>query len=307
MATVTMAHTIENRVQQELNGSADVLEQTGYPGLEGQLSKFSITSSQGHDAPRWYLWEGGFLALGRSEGVIRPHAHHAIQIVISIDGMAGIRGARGDWRSGRGIIVRPDAVHSYDARGSLGAMLMLDPESIEGTWLRTALVKDITLLPDTVFASCVAELRKFCEQPFEGMAVRELIRHCVQSLCAGAPPTRQRDPRVTVVLNAIRESTNLRLSVDTAAALVHLSPSRFAHLFKQQVGLPFRRYMLWRKLTRATLTIARERTITAAAQAADFADAAHVTRTFQQMFGIPPSAMMQGDFFEIDSPFELAR
>lgn len=271
------------------------------------MSKFSIKTSQGHDAPRWYLWDGGFLALGRSQGVIQPHAHHAIQIVITIDGMPGIRGSRGDWRSGRGIIVRPDVVHSFDAQGSLGAMLMLDPESTEGTWLRTALLQEITLLPDTAIASCVAELRQFCEQPFASMEVRGLIRHCVLSLCAGEPPTRHRDPRVTTVLNAIRASTDLRMSVETAATTVHLSPSRFAHLFKQQVGLPFRRYMLWRKLTRATLAIARERTITAAAQAADFADAAHVTRTFQQMFGIPPSAMMQGEFFEISSPFELAR
>jgi len=271
------------------------------------LTEFSIKSSKGYDGPRWYLWEGGFLALGRSEGVIRPHAHHAIQIVISIDGTASIRGSHGDWRSGRGIIVRPDVVHSYNGQGSMGAMLMLDPESTEGAWLRAALLQEITLLPEAALASCVSELRKFCEQPFESLEVRALIRHCVQSLCAGEPPTRHRDPRVTTVLNTIRASADLRTSVETAAAAVHLSPSRFAHLFKHQVGLPFRRYMLWRKLTRATLAIARERTITAAAQAADFADAAHVTRTFHQMFGIPPSTMMQGDFFEITSPFEFAR
>ncbi|MGP1677948.1 MAG: helix-turn-helix domain-containing protein [Burkholderiales bacterium] len=264
-------------------------------------------SSIQYAALRWYLWDGGFLALGRSEGVVPPHAHHAIQIVISIDGAASIRGSRGDWRSGRGIIVRPDARHSYNGQGSLGAMLMLDPESAEGTWLRTALVQEITLLPDVALASCVPALRRFYDQPFESMDVPALIRHCVQSLCAGEPPTRHRDPRVTSVLNAIRASTDLRMSVETAAASVHLSPSRFAHLFKQQVGLPFRRYMLWRKLTRATLAIARERTITAAAQAADFADAAHVTRTFHQMFGIPPSTMLRGDFFEIVSPFEVAR
>ena len=87
--------------------------------------------------------------------------------------------------------------------------------------------------------------------------------------------------------------------------MVFLSPSRFAHLFKQQVGLPFRRYMLWRKLARAVLVIGRERTIAAAAHAADFADAAHLTRTFYQMFGLPPSVIMRGEFFEISSPFEL--
>ena len=43
-----------------------------------------------------------------------------------------------------------------------------------------------------------------------------------------------------------------------------------------------------------------------AAHEADFADAAHLTRTFYQMFGIPPSAMMRGEFFQIPSPFSRA-
>ena len=35
----------------------------------------------------------------------------------------------------------------------------------------------------------------------------------------------------------------------------------------------------------------------------DFADAAHLTRTFYQMVGMAPSALMRGDFVEIASPF----
>jgi len=110
------------------------------------------------------------------------------------------------------------------------------------------------------------------------------------------------DPRVTSVLKAIRESDDLRMSLEQAAALVHLSPGRFAHLFKEQLGLPFRRYLLWRKLTRAMLAIGREPNIAAAAHASDFADAAHLTRTFNDMFGMPPSALMRGEFFEIEPP-----
>ena len=85
--------------------------------------------------------------------------------------------------------------------------------------------------------------------------------------------------------------------------MVHLSPGRFTHLFKDEVGLPFRRYMLWRKVTRAMLSMGRERTLAAAAQCGDFSDAAHLTRTFGQMFGMNPSVLMRGDFFEIPSPF----
>ena len=94
---------------------------------------------------RWYLWDGGFLAVGKSNwGVIPPHSHHAIQIVVAIDGEMAIKGARGDWRTGRGIIVRHDVEHSYDGKGALGAMIFVDPESYEGVWLQTALADDIT-------------------------------------------------------------------------------------------------------------------------------------------------------------------
>jgi AraC-like DNA-binding protein len=136
------------------------------------------------------------------------------------------------------------------------------------------------------------------------MDVQDLVRHCVHALSAGAPPLRRRDPRVSKSLKRINESANLRVTLEEIAASVFLSSSRFAHLFRQPVGLPFRHYLLWRKLARAVLAIGRGESMADAAQAADFADAAHLTRTFHQMFGIKPSALMRGEFFEIHSPFE---
>jgi AraC family transcriptional regulator len=256
--------------------------------------------------PHWYLWDGGYLLLGRGEGIVPPHAHHAIQLAIAIEGTVGIRGARGDFRMARGVIVRSDVEHSYDANGALGAMVFVDPESVEGVWLRTSLRDDITIVPEARLASSIAEIQRFLEQPLESLDVSALVKHCVQAVCAGAPPSRRLDPRITVVLASIRAADELRISIDEAAAMAFLSPSRFAHLFKQQVGLPFRRYMLWRKLTRAMLLIGRDHTIATAAHAADFADAAHLTRTFYQMLGIAPSVLMRGDFFEIPSPFEIS-
>ena len=261
--------------------------------------------SRWSELPQWYLWDGGFLLIGRGYGVVPPHAHHAIQIVIAIEGDIGIKGKRGDWRMCRGAIVRQDVVHSFNPNGALEAMLFVDPESAEGVWLRSALRDDITVVPEPRLTGSVAELQRFVDRPLESLSVQELIKHCVHALCTGVPPSRRLDERVTRVLAAIRSSDELRMSIDDAAAMAFLSPSRFAHLFKQQVGLPFRRYMLWRKLTRAMLIIGRERTISAAAHASDFADAAHLTRTFYQMVGLPPSLLMRGEFFEIAPPFEV--
>jgi len=258
------------------------------------------------NVPRWYLWDGGFLLIGQARGVVPAHSHHAIQIVISLDEPFAVCGHHENWRQGRGIVVRPDAVHSFDCNGAFGAMLFVDPESSEGVWLQTLLAHDITIVPDARLASSVLELRTFTEQPFAGMEIGALIRHCVHALSPGPPPLRRLDPRVTTVLNRIQTSDDLRVSLDTAAGMAFLSPSRFAHLFKQQVGLPFSRYMLWRKLTRAMLAIGSERTIADAAHAADFADAAHLTRTFYQMVGMAPSVLMRGTFAEIASPFSVS-
>ena len=268
------------------------------------LYKPAIPGSQGEsDGPRWYLWDGGFLAIGRAEGVVPPHAHHAFQLVIGIDGAVAAKGERGEWRSGRGLVVPPDVEHSYNSSGAVGAMLFVDPESREGVWLRSTFRREIAFVPEERVAGCADELRRFLERPYESLDIRTLILECVKAVCAGAPPSRKMDERVTKVLQQIRASDDLRISLESAAASVFLSEGRFAHLFKQQVGLPFRRYMLWRKLARAVVAIGRERTLVAAAHAADFADAAHLTRTFYQMFGIPPSVMMRGEFFEIESPF----
>jgi AraC-like DNA-binding protein len=234
---------------------------------------------------------------------VPSHAHHAIQVVIALDGCVAICGNGGRWRESRGVVVRPDAEHSFDCNGAFGAMVFVDPESSEGAWLSASLRQDITVLPDARLDSIVPELRAFAEQQGETQDIAALVRGCVLGSAPGPAPTRRLDSRVTTVLNAIRESDDLRMSLDSAADIACLSPTRFAHLFREQVGLPYSRYMLWRKLTRAMVAVASERTIAAAAHAADFADAAHLTRTFYQMVGMAPSALMRGDFVEISSPF----
>jgi AraC family transcriptional regulator len=256
--------------------------------------------------PRWYLWEGGFPLTARAQGVVPSHAHHAIQIVIALDGCVAICGKDNGWRESRGIVVRPDAEHSFDCNGALGVMVFVDPESSEGTWLSASLQQDITIVPDTRLDSVVPEFRTFVKQPGESPDVVALIRRGVHGLRPGLAPTPRLDSRVTTVLDAIRASDDLRISLDKAAEMAFLSPTRFAHLFKDQVGLPFSRYMLWRKLTRAMVAISSEETIAAAAHAADFADAAHLTRTFYQMVGMAPSVLMRGDFIEIASPFNTS-
>jgi AraC-like DNA-binding protein len=77
-----------------------------------------------------------------------------------------------------------------------------------------------------------------------------------------------------------------------AAGIACLSESRFSHLFVDQIGLPFRTYVLWRRLSSAVDRMASGASLTNAAHEAGFADSAHFSRTFLRMFGIPASVLL---------------
>jgi AraC family transcriptional regulator len=258
--------------------------------------------------PRAYFWDGGWIGIGRSRARVPPHAHHAVQVTISPEGTVRFRGDGEDeeWRSCQGAVVLPDRTHAFDANGALVAMLFLDPECREGRWLCGTLREPITELPPERFARCLPGLGRLSDQLLSAEDAAELVSSLVRSLCVGPPPTRVLDERVTQALELIRRDASSRIPIEQISKKVFLSPSRFAHLFTEEVGLPFRRYVLWRKLTRALQLIGRGQSLSAVAHASGFSDAAHLTRTFNQMFGIPPSLMVGGsEFFEIPAPFEL--
>lgn len=257
-------------------------------------------------APLVYFWDGGWLGVGRSRGTVPPHAHHAIQISIGLDGPVRLRHGEGEWTELEGGLVLPDVPHSFDPRGSLTAMLFVDPESFEGRWLRDSTETPIRAVARERLGSHVEALRRFVEERPDAAGAARLVSGMVRSLCVGPAPFRRIDPRIERVLGVIRERDLRQMPLEEAARGVFLSPSRFAHLFTEEVGLPFRRYMLWRKLSRAMVEFGRGSNLTDAAHAAGFSDSAHLTRTWRQMFGISPTLMLaRGRFYEIPAPFEL--
>ncbi|MEO8307830.1 MAG: helix-turn-helix transcriptional regulator [Pseudomonadota bacterium] len=84
------------------------------------------------------------------------------------------------------------------------------------------------------------------------------------------------------------------MSSAQAAAVAHLSPSRFRHLFVAQTGVSFRGYILWARVGSAVGAAMGGLSWTEAAQAWGFADSAHLSRTCRRMFGIAPTMLIPG-------------
>lgn len=100
----------------------------------------------------------------------------------------------------------------------------------------------------------------------------------------------QRVLHAVAALASAEDRPPLRAQV---AAQVALSESRFNHLFSDQMGVCFRRYRLWLQLRRLLRLLPQHRSLTDAAMHAGFADSAHFSRAFNDMIGLPPSAVLR--------------
>ena len=99
------------------------------------------------------------------------------------------------------------------------------------------------------------------------------------------------DLRVQRVIEHIRNAPEDDHGVDALAALAHLSPSRLSHVFKAHVGVPIRQFVLWTRVRTVVTLAVNGASLTEAAHAAGFSDAAHMSNSFRRMFGFAPSAL----------------
>ena len=127
-----------------------------------------------------------------------------------------------------------------------------------------------------------------------------LIDYIVGVVVQQLPACRPQDVRVRAVCDLLR--LNPCCALDEIAAALGLSYDRTSHLFTEAVGLPFRSYRLWQKVRRANRLLWLGESLTSTAHAAGFADSAHLCRTYQQVFGRPPSYFFDGRCVKIHAP-----
>jgi AraC-like DNA-binding protein len=108
----------------------------------------------------------------------------------------------------------------------------------------------------------------------------------------GLRPHTPRDARIARVVLEIERQPDAFDRLQDAAALACLSPSRFRARFDAELGLPFRRYRLWRRMATVMRTVAAGGSLTEAAYAAGFSSSAHLSSTFKRMFGLTASDLL---------------
>ena len=218
------------------------------------------------------------------------HAHHAIQITISLSGTLTMA-SRTTIVHAPAIAVAADVPHRFAAHGLL-AFIFVEPESRAGRALHQLLFAErpLTALDADMLAPVVAPLHATFDRGMSAGDLLEAGRAVVERL-APAGQARLPDARIQRVIDHAAAHLDGSLGRAATAAGVHLSPSRLRHLFVEQTGLAFKTYQLWLRLVRAIEVYAEGSSLTEAAHEAGFSDSVHFSRTFKRTFGLPATTL----------------
>ncbi len=227
----------------------------------------------------------------------QPHRHHALQLV------AGPRPFRIRIEASeietRCILIAPDVEHALEGGDSRQSLLLLERESTAAETLMERYLKSRSHYQpessafETVCSGLDSDFDSDREGELTAASCAQAAGHrrkLLSKLFAVSTDERgsNRDPRIRRLCEHIARTEDFRVSLEEAAEVAGLSPGRLTHLFKQEVGLPLRRYSAWLRIRRAVASVATGESLTTAAHSAGFADQAHFSRSFRDLFGLSP-------------------
>lgn len=202
-----------------------------------------------------------------------PHAHVALQLAVGDGGDVTVRHPGTD-TTARGVLIRPLVQHALVSGPARVALLYVEAEAPLGRALLAALGNEDVAGASPTILSAVHGF----DDPAASVARLE------SALAVAARPPL--DARIVTALAVLGDDDGGSGAVRRAADAAGLSPARLRALAQQELGVPLSRWLLWRKLARASRAVAGGAALAAAAVDGGFADQAHFARTMLRMFGI---------------------
>lgn len=220
------------------------------------------------------------------------HQHGAPVFLAGLYGKFRLRIQGGDWLWCRTAIIPAGVVHELDVGGEPITVLYIEP-TVAGVDAFKSLIGNTRGLNGALVGNSgeIAFMRDLYESRYRADwtsdALQDLLAYAVQR----SPSVI--DPRLQRVLEHLHCHSDDLTPLPILTAQVGLSPSRFQHLFTEQVGVPFRRYRAWNRMRQALTCIVSGDNFTAAAHAAGFSDSAHFCHDFRKTFGDAPSVTLR--------------
>lgn len=241
-----------------------------------------------------FIWEDRGLFLGKLPDM-SEHRLGAAALCLGLDRpFRVLESESSDSRECRSMLVPPGCLHEVFTAGAGMAVIFLEPESEHYALLRSAMQEDgeCQCLYDLAQQErALAIATDLLQRPCDAETAYERLDDIIDPERTMPDAHHALDARILRVIQLIKEDVSQSYSVEALAERVNLSATRLVHLFKEQTGVPIRRFRQWNRMKAVAGSVAEGGTLTDAALNAGFSDSAHFSRAFRNMFGTKPSLL----------------
>jgi len=241
------------------------------------------------------MWSDRVLYLGPSFDP-EVHKHNVVQVCLGIDGPFRISlGEDGPWQWTRAALIGSNTPHKISSHETKMAFLYLESETDDyQAMLQFSAEAKSGILQSKVDENLLQEL-VIAQENCSEVVAKELANQILSIFGLSLNERELIDPRIAKVLQKLEQTDHGQCESRELEELACLSASRLQHLFREQMGVPIRRYSLWLRLRRVLGQAIKGQTLMEAAHGAGFSDSAHFSRVFKGMFGIAPSLLFSAE------------
>lgn len=246
------------------------------------------TGNLGHTSAL-YIWNGLCVFWGTSFST-DPHSHNTLQLVFDIEKEFLLKDEDSFWTSYSAIIIDANHVHQLDSNNSIQLYLYLDTESTYAKLLREKYLQKYPI-QELKKLEILKANNNFLKQLLVQSNCNEIFKGCISILqeLLDLPEKERMDTRVEKAIDYIIKSPIKNFKVKEVAMEVGLSESRLRHLFKEHVGQSIQNFIKWMRVIDSLNHVLKGKKLINAAYDYGFSDASHMTKSFVEIIGVPPS------------------
>lgn len=240
------------------------------------------------------LWDTSIAYITRN-AAIQEHRHYCYKVAVSLDNMVNCWINQSPHIGIRGFVVNQRKHHKCASPEGPVLNVLIEPESNWGNKIRQLLGnRDFISFEQIIDPESVSPVLPAGYNSLPNEALIMHIQRLVNILTGSSKDEiKAIDARIGRLLSFLKENLNRKISRSQIQDITFLSFDRARHLFVEEVGMPFSRYVLWQRLRCALKDIVTGGTsLTEIAKIYAFTDPSHFNRTFKQMFGFSPSAFL---------------
>ncbi len=215
----------------------------------------------------------------------------AVVVYVALEGALRVRVGGGEARSAEVAVIQPYTPYEIVACGRHVLSIVIEAETVDRERLPAPL-NECGPVAMPAFAAHVRQLHRAWVD--KGAAFDLTPGDFDPSFFGAALPAARHDARIAAVIGRLQGQPSTPLSAVEAAAVAKLSPSRFLHLFRQEVGATFRAFRGWKRARSVLHYVKRDDNLIAVALDTGYPDAAHFCRCIRQTYGLRPKDIFAG-------------